>query len=302
MRFWFTVSVLFLLTACSKPATLNKADDAAASAQSEVAAVAAPSSAAIAQAQATEAAATNVPSTTAPAAAATPAAAVAHKTPHEMAQTPPEPSAPQLAYKYDYGVRLPAARIRGMLDLDQQDCQAAGPSVCQVTGTSLQGVGGDVLARLDLRATEPWLSRFRADIAAQAEDFGGQVIKANLDGQDLSGSIADAKAGIRTQATLRNRVQRLFERPGKLTDVMASGQELARAQGDLDTNRAQLADLRNRVAMSRLSINYQAENLVMASLGRLFFAWPVAAFVALAGWLALRANRKQIAKTPPTEV
>jgi hypothetical protein len=289
MRFWCSVSVLLLLAACSRPSTPDKTDDTAAAVAAESSG-ASPASAVSAQSQA--AAASMTTASAAAAAAPSPAHRVA-----DSAVRPADPSTPQLAYKYDYGVRLPAVRVRSMLDLDRQACEAAGPATCQVTALSLQGVGGETLGRLDLRATEPWLSRFRADIAGQAEDFGGQLIRADLDGQDLSGSIGAARTAIRTQATLRNRVQKLFERPGRLTDVMATGQQLAQAQSDVDTSRSQLADLRNRIAMSRLSVNYQGEALVLASLAQPL-VWTLAALGALIGWLAYARRKPDAANRP----
>lgn len=170
-------------------------------------------------------------------------------------------SAPQLAYAFDYTFALPEDRIEGALNHDQEACLNAGPTVCQLVGSSLDRASeGVASAHLEVRATQGWIARFRAGAEAEAKATGGKIDGAQVQSEDLSRSIVDTEAAVRAKTALRDRLQQLLaERPGKLSDVMDVQHELTQAQADLDATTSELAVMRTRVAMSKLTIAYNAE-------------------------------------------
>ena len=169
-------------------------------------------------------------------------------------------TAAQLAYAFAYTLSLPAAQIETTLGRDQQACAAAGPTVCQLVGSTLSRQGGSIAdGHLDLRATPAWIAAFRNGMAGEAKAAGGRVEAASVQSEDLSRSIVDTEAAIRAKTTLRDRIEKLLaERPGKLSDVMDAEKELASVQGDLDATHSELAVMRTRVETSTLSIDYHA--------------------------------------------
>ena len=169
-------------------------------------------------------------------------------------------TAPQLAYAFAYTLSLPAGQIETTLNHDQQACAAAGPTMCQLVGSTLSRQGGSIAdGHLDLRAAPAWIASFRSGIAGEAKGAGGRVEAATVQSEDLSRSIVDTEAAIRAKTTLRDRIEKLLaERPGKLSDVMDAEKELASVQGDLDATHSELAVMRTRVATSTLSIDYHA--------------------------------------------
>lgn len=170
----------------------------------------------------------------------------------------PLETAPQLAYSYEYDITAPPKAVRALAAKHEAACQAAGATVCQVTGASVSEEGSDqVRASLSIRATPAWLKTFRAGLADQAEKAGGRVASAVTNTEDLSRALVDTEAALRAKITLRDRLQSLLaNRPGKLSELLELEQALAQAQGEIDATQSELAVMRTRVATSKLDISY----------------------------------------------
>lgn len=205
---------------------------------------------------------------------------------------------PMLAYSYEYGIEAPAKRVRDLAAGHEAACAAAGPLKCQMTRSSVSQAGEDrVSAHLELRATPAWLTGFRAGLAGDAEAAGGRVTRSDVESEDLSRQIIDTDARLRAMTTLRDRLQALLaSRPGKLSDLVEIERELARVQGDIDSAQSQLAEMRGRVSMSAVTINYNAFGVaapqgVLSPLGRALtdflgiVVFTLAAMVRLIAWL-----------------
>ena len=172
----------------------------------------------------------------------------------------PAPAAPlaQLAYDYAYTLSLPGKRIERLFDTHQQACEAAGPAVCQVVGAALQKSGKAVLrAHLELRARPDWVSRFRAGLDGDAEAAGGQVESAGTTADDLSRAMVDNSAALKAKTGLRNRLEKDVEtRSGKLSEAVEAEKTVAEVQGDIDTQRAELAAEKTQVATAKVTLDY----------------------------------------------
>lgn len=166
-----------------------------------------------------------------------------------------------LAYSYSMGIEAPKSRIGDLVAAHQAKCAAAGPSLCQVLGSSVNTYGDDqVSGYLNLRAEPAWLERFRADVASDAEKGGGKLVSNAVSTEDLTQFIVDSEARLEAKKALRDRIKNLLEtREGSLTDVLAAERELANVQADIDAMTASLAAARARVAMSALSVSYQSD-------------------------------------------
>jgi hypothetical protein len=235
-------------------------------------------------------------------------------------------SVPQLAYVFAYTFALPADRIEQTMDRDQRACLDAGPSVCQLVGANLDRASeGVASARLEVRAIAPWITHFRAGAEAEAKAAGGKLDGARVESEDLSRSLVDTEAAIRAKTALRDRLERLAaDRGGKLADVMDVQHELTAAQADLDATTSELAVMRTRVAMSKLTVTYNAAGMgapngpwsplraafhgflgnaagVLAVLVEVASVLlPLGLAAAPLGWLAIRlANRRRPGRTAP---
>ena len=190
--------------------------------------------------------------------AATPAAAV-QATNAKASAAPPGVPLAQIAYDYIYRLSLPSARIQALYDWHQQACAVAGPAVCQVIGASMQRSGKDVVsAHLELRATPDWINHFRGGLDGEAQAAGGQVEAANTAAEDLTRAMVDNQAALHAKTRLRNRLEKEVEtRSGKISDAVEADKAAAEVQGEIDTQRAELAAEKTRVATSKLTLDYQ---------------------------------------------
>jgi len=197
---------------------------------------------------------------------AAPAADVA--APEKAQQQNATPAGPVLlAYAYSMAIEAPLKTVPALARAHEQACIAAGPQVCQVLGSTSQSYGADSLsAHLSLRAAPAWLTNFRAQIESDAKNANGRVRSNSVTSEDLTRSIVDTTAQLNAQKTLRGRLQELLaSRPGKLSDLLDVERELARVQGEIDSQESELAVMRQRVNMSTLDIDYQSETLAVAS-------------------------------------
>jgi len=172
--------------------------------------------------------------------------------------------APSLAYAYASVVQAPPRALSGLLARHQAACADAGPSLCQVTGSTLEAHGREAIhATLTMRGEPAWIARFRDRVAADAGAAGGRVAHATVATEDLARQVIDVQAAIRAKTALRDRLQTLLEtRPGKTADFLEVSTDLSNVQGDLDATQSELAAMQVRVLTSTLSINYDPAGLL----------------------------------------
>jgi hypothetical protein len=164
-----------------------------------------------------------------------------------------------LAYSYGATLQLPSRNVRSVLEQHQAVCAAAGPSRCQLLSANVNESGPDyVYGYLSLRAEPTWLAEFRAGLESDAEGADGRVVGQTVNAQDLTFQIVDTEARLETQRTLRGQLEELLRRQtDDVGDLLQVEREIARVQGDIDSQAAQLAVMRRRVEMSTLDVSYQ---------------------------------------------
>lgn len=200
----------------------------------------------------------------APAAAPAPPPPADAVTSNTAAQASSEPAGPApvlfLAYSYAMNLEIPSQRLAGVMDRHVQACQAAGPRVCQLIGSSRTGdPESQMQGYLSLRAEPNWLNTFKGGIAQQADEAGGRMVGETTNSEDLTRQMVDTEARLRAQTELRNRLQELLRTSrGRLSDLLEVERELARVQSEIDAVQSQLAVMRTRVAMSELTIQYSS--------------------------------------------
>jgi len=177
---------------------------------------------------------------------------------------PSQPAGPTpvlfLAYSYAMNLEIPSERLAGVMDRHVQACQAAGPRVCQLIGSSRTGdPESQMQGYLSLRAEPNWLNTFKSGMAQQADEAGGRMMGETTNSEDLTRQMVDTEARLRAQTELRNRLQELLRTSrGRLSDLLEVERELARVQSEIDSVQSQLAVMRTRVAMSEFTIQYSS--------------------------------------------
>lgn len=232
-----------------------------------------------------------------------------------------------IAYTYNYGFKVPAGRMQGLLDAHKKLCEDAGPAKCYVVNSSISGLGANEQSygQMTIRASADWVKAFRAGMVDGLKPYEATLDSNSDSAEDLTVNIVDSEARLRSMKTMRDRLQELLrDRPGKLSDLLEIEREFARVQGDIDAAESVLAQMKLRVAMSVLTLNYTASytagsesiwrpltesfddfmpNLVGAMAGIVrFIAWilPVVIFggLALFGLLSLFRWRGRRRKKP----
>jgi hypothetical protein len=175
-------------------------------------------------------------------------------------QIAPDPGASrQIAYEYQFTFAVPTAAMADLLNVQRRACEQAGPSRCYVVSSSISGLGQDnTYGAMQLRASADWVATFRAGLPESLKPFEA-ILDANTESsEDLTVQMIDTGARLSSMKTMRDRlVTALAERPGKLSDLLELERELARVQGDIDSTESILNTMRQRVAMSLLTISYQ---------------------------------------------
>ena len=176
----------------------------------------------------------------------------------------PALSIPQLAYAYRYALAAPPTEVRRLISKHEAMCWAAGPTFCQVIGSTVAEDGPDrIAATLSLQAQPAWLRQFRLGLEDDTRAAGGRMTSADTMSDDLSRNLVDTEAALRAKTILRDRLQEtLRTRSGKIQDFFEMEQKLAEVQGQIDATSSELATMRTRVATSQLRIDYQSEGVL----------------------------------------
>ncbi|MEM9421355.1 MAG: DUF4349 domain-containing protein [Pseudomonadota bacterium] len=165
-----------------------------------------------------------------------------------------------LAYQYHASLRLPGDQVAAIAKTHEARCVAAGPKTCQVISSSTTNNGPNhVYANLDIRAAKSWMTPFREGLAQEADAAKGNLAAMSATAEDLTRSITDTAARLEAQKTLRARLIKLLERDtDKIGDLLQIERELARVQGEIESAQSYLRALNARVAMDRMTLNYEA--------------------------------------------
>jgi hypothetical protein len=222
---------------------------------------------------------------------AAPAERTAATSPRAFPSAESLPPAPLLAMAYRLSFVLPTDQVRPLMESHQEACERAGPDQCQVMGAEAKSEGRDrESASLNLRATPAWMRSFRGRAEADVRDAGGKVKDSGTTGEDLSRPIADGEAAQKARAAEQARLRVLMDRRSRhLDDSLEVEQEITRVQQEIDAQNGDLVDLRGRVAMQTLTVDYQSSGMVapdgvtapVAQASKDFMAHMMAVFAAL---------------------
>ncbi len=175
---------------------------------------------------------------------------------------------PQLAYSYEYGFVVPAARLEALTRAHQKACDAAGLAACQMISArgSTDKDASSLSRTLELRVTPAWLKTWQASLDADIKKARGRISRHSVESEDLSLQIVDTEARLKNKEALRDRLAEIVRsRPGKIADLVEAETQLAQVQGDIDAARSSLNVMRKRVATVHLTLTYESEAVAASS-------------------------------------
>lgn len=178
-------------------------------------------------------------------------------------------STPQIAYTYTYGFRLPAEAIPKVQESHLKLCDRLGTSRCRVVEMARNASDGQASdATLTLQVSAGVARAFGDRLVAAASGGGAETVERGIAAEDLSKQIVDADARIRTKQALVERLTTLLEtRSGNIEQAVAAERAINEAQEELEKGRGWLAEMRGRVAMSTIDIDYVSGKPLGRSVG-----------------------------------
>ena len=166
---------------------------------------------------------------------------------------------PKVAYAYDLGFRLAGADIVPLQQEHADMCEALGPYNCQIVQLTSSGeVGEDIRGELVLAVAADRARGFAKILSGAANEAGAESFRANIQGEELSKSIVDTEARLRSRIALRDRLLEVLEtRRGKVEELVEAERSVAAVNEEIDAAQSWLAEQKGRVAFSRMTISYE---------------------------------------------
>jgi hypothetical protein len=155
---------------------------------------------------------------------------------------------PKMAYAFDYGFRLAGGAIAPLQQQHADMCEAQGPYACRIVSLTRTGEDEDeIRGELQLAVASDKARGFGALLSAAAEAADAEAFRANIQGDDLSKSIVDTEARLRSRIALRDRLMEVLEtRRGKVEELVEAERQVAAVNEEIDQARSWLRN--NRAA------------------------------------------------------
>lgn len=169
-------------------------------------------------------------------------------------------STPQIAYSYDFGFRLPAAEISKVQQAHISLCNSVPENGCQILNMSNSGGEGDYASgQLHLEVVAAKAQDFGTKLAGAIDESGGSQISSSIAGEDLSKQIVDTEARLRSRVLLSKRLTGLLAtRKGTVAELVEAERAVTQVNEEIDRARSWLAEMRGRVAYSKIMVSYQS--------------------------------------------
>jgi hypothetical protein len=187
---------------------------------------------------------------------------------------------PRIAYTYRFGYVLSAERLAEVQQGHVRLCDSLGAGHCRIAAMVREaGEGAYANASLTLLVDAQVARAFGDRLDAAVTGAGGSVGSRGIEAEDLSKQMVDTAARIRAKEALTERLLALLRgRNGKVGELVEAERAFATAQEELDSARSWMAEMNQRVSLSRIEIGYGSAAPVGGGLWQ-----PIGASVADAG-------------------
>ena len=167
---------------------------------------------------------------------------------------------PQIAYSYRYGFRVPAGAIAQVQQAHVGACDKLGPARCRVVEMQRSSAdGGGASGSLKLQVEARIARDFGAELSKAVDGAGGALDESSTTSEDLSKKIVDTEARLRSKQALSARLMQLLQsRNGTVAELVEAERKVAEVQEEIDAAQSWLAEMRGRVSMSEIDVDYNA--------------------------------------------
>lgn len=169
-------------------------------------------------------------------------------------------AAPQIAYRYTLGFRLPADGIKPLQERHADLCEARGPSRCRIISMDQTDSDGDyAYGNLQIAVAADIARTFSKELEASSGSVDGTLVSSSITGEDLSKQIVDTEAKLRARTLLRDRLMDILRnRSGTVAELVEAERGVAQVNQEIDQAQSWLNEMRGRVAFSQMTISYES--------------------------------------------
>lgn len=162
-----------------------------------------------------------------------------------------------IAYSYDYGFAIVQENIPKLQSAHLALCESMGPG-CRMLRLSQAGTDGyDGYGELRLQVDAKRAKAFGTSLSKPAEELGGEQVSFVVDGEDLSETIIDTEARLKSRLVLRDKLTAILRsNRGSVDELVKAEKAVADVNEEIDANRSRLEEMRNRIRFSAISIEY----------------------------------------------
>lgn len=175
-------------------------------------------------------------------------------------QTPATTTAARIAYSYTVTYAFDRRTVAQAQGKHIALCRRLGPQRCLVVRSTLNTPGpadhiitDEAVLLVDARIAND----INRQLDALAITEGAKLSNRQVEAEDVTRQVIDTDARVRAKQALAERLLTIIRAGnGKVSELVEAERAYAATQEELDSARAEQANLAQRVAMSRISINY----------------------------------------------
>lgn len=166
---------------------------------------------------------------------------------------------PKLAYAYGMSFELASQDIGRLMRRHADRCEQQGPQSCRIVGMDLSGSAerDDVRGTLQLAVAANHARAVSSLLEDEASDLGAEQTATTIGSEEVSKTIVDTEARIRSREELRDRLLEVLKtRRGSVEELVEAERQVAAVNEEIDQAKSWLAETQGRVAFSRMDIDY----------------------------------------------
>ncbi len=175
---------------------------------------------------------------------------------------PAAQSAAKIAYAYDFGFQVAAAKMPALQRSHAALCEKLGNQQCHVLQMNQSGSDSDfATGQLVLEVAAAQAKAFGNDLDKLAQELGGKQITSAVSGEDLSKQIVDTEARLRARLLLRDRLMSLLaNHNGSVAELIEAERGVADVNQEIDEAQSELKNMIGRIDFSRVTIDYESDS------------------------------------------
>lgn len=180
--------------------------------------------------------------------------------PAQPAGAPAAVAGPRIAYSYSISYAFDRRTVAQVQGQQLTLCRQLGPATCLVVKSTLSAAGPDdhiVTDQAVLLVDARLAGKMNQRLDALAVSGGAKLASRQVEAEDVTQQVIDTDARVRAKQALSERLLAIIRSgKGKVGELVEAERAYATTQEELDAARGEQAALSQRVAMSRVTIEY----------------------------------------------